>query len=57
MYFENTKDVEEFEKFMDEWIYSIENRKEYVKKLGLDRLFKLKARYYPSLPVNYGYYF
>jgi hypothetical protein len=26
--------VEGFQKFMDEWVYGVENRAEYLKKLG-----------------------
>ena len=55
-YYEKTKTVEGFEAFLEEWVYGVSSRREYVAKLGAERLLKLKPKSYPSLPVDYGYY-
>lgn len=51
-----TRTVEGMEKFLNEWVYSVENRKEYLKKLGVERILKLLPKTYSSIPVDYGYY-
>lgn len=51
-----TRTVEGMEKFLNEWVYSVENRKKYLKKLGVERILKLLPRAYSSIPVDYGYY-
>ena len=33
-YAEASKTVEGFQKFMEEWVYGVTNRNEYIKKLG-----------------------
>jgi hypothetical protein len=52
--------IEGFEKFMDEWVYSIDNRAEYInnyiKKYGYERLIRLKPKVGLSCPVNLGLY-
>ncbi|MDY6795160.1 MAG: hypothetical protein SWK76_07755 [Actinomycetota bacterium] len=44
--------------WMDEWIYGLEDRKEYIQhycdRLGLKYLKELEARPYPSIPADYG---
>lgn len=55
-----TSTLEGFEKFMDEWVYGVSNRREYiehyVKKYGYHKLESLRPKPYFSLPVNYGLY-
>jgi glutaconate CoA-transferase subunit A len=47
---------EDFEKFLDEWVYGVKNRTEYLEKLGVEKILKLKAQSHMSFPVDYGYY-
>lgn len=53
-------ELETYEKFLDDWVYGVEDRTEYieqyVKRFGYERLEKLKPESYYSTPVNYGYY-
>jgi glutaconate CoA-transferase subunit A len=49
-----SRDISETEKYLDEWIFSIENRLEYIKKLGQDKIAKLKMKYKGSGEINYG---
>jgi hypothetical protein len=43
---------------MDEWVYGVENRQEYLQhyadRFGLKYLNELKARSYLSVPADYG---
>ncbi|NIR87143.1 CoA transferase subunit A, partial [Candidatus Bathyarchaeota archaeon] len=39
-----------------EWVYGVENRREYMKRLGAEKILKLMVKPYYSFPVNYGYY-
>ena len=55
-YDQATRTVEGMETFLNEWVYGLENRKEYVKKLGAEKILKLMVKPYYSFPVNYGYY-
>ena len=54
MYDEISKDEKKLEEFLEEWIYSVENRQEYIKKLGVEKLLKLLVKPYYSYPVNFG---
>jgi glutaconate CoA-transferase subunit A len=49
-----------FKKFMDEWVYGVEDRAEYIKhyieKYGYNRLMRLKPKPFYSDPINYGNY-
>lgn len=47
---------EDFEKFLDEWVYGVKNRTEYLEKLGVGKILQLKAQSHMSFPVDYGYY-
>jgi glutaconate CoA-transferase subunit A len=49
-----SKDLPKFNAYLDEWIYGVKNRAEYVAKMGEDIL-RLKARDQYCEPVNYGY--
>jgi glutaconate CoA-transferase subunit A len=42
--------------WLDEWVYSVKNRAEYVKKLGDERLARLKPGAAPASVVDYGAY-
>jgi len=46
------------ESWMDEWIFSVENRTEYIEhyieRFGIEKLNKLRAKKYMSAPVNLG---
>lgn len=41
-YYSQLKTLEEFRRFVDEWIYGVESRRDYLKKLGKKRLEKLR---------------
>ena len=43
-----------FNKYLDEWVYGVRDRGEYVKRMGA-ALDQLKARPHYCEPVNYGY--
>jgi len=49
-----SRDISDTEKYLDEWIYSTESRSEYIKKLGKDKIQKLKMKYKGSGEINYG---
>ena len=49
-----SNDVEKFNAYLDEWIYGVRDRAEYVERLS-EALMLLKARTQFSQPVNYGY--
>jgi len=50
-----SKELESLERYISDWIFGVSNRKEYMEKLGADRVKKLKANKQLSSPVNYGY--
>jgi glutaconate CoA-transferase subunit A len=49
-------EIDTLEKYLEEWVYGIEDRAEYVKKLGAEKLMKLKPKSFYSVPANYGRY-
>jgi len=49
-------EADTLEKYLEEWVYSLENRAEYVKKLGAEKLMKLRPKSFYSVAVNYGWY-
>lgn len=51
-----SKTHESLLKYLDEWVYGLEGRREYIEKLGLKRLLKLKTKAAYATPVNYGLY-
>lgn len=55
MYGDLSRNVETFAKFLDEWVYGVDDHMGYLNKLGAERLLKLKASYIPSASLNYGY--
>ncbi len=55
-YEKTTRTREEHEKFLEEWVYGVGDRKEYMKRLGPERMKSLKIKSYLSNPVDYGYF-
>jgi glutaconate CoA-transferase subunit A len=55
-YEKTTRTREEHQKFLEQWVYGVSNRKEYVKLLGAERTLGLKMKPYLSTPVDYGYF-
>lgn len=51
---EITKEHETTMKYLDEWVYGVEDRAAYLKKIGPEKLAKLKPKPLMSVPVNYG---
>ena len=51
---EISQDVVRFNSYLDEWIYGVRDRAEYVERMGAS-LTRLKARDHYCEPVNYGY--
>jgi glutaconate CoA-transferase subunit A len=51
---EISKDAARFNAYLDEWVYGVRDRAEYVLRMGAS-LARLKARSRPCAPVNYGY--
>lgn len=54
-YCNEAKTIEGFERFMEKWVYSVENRQEYLKVLGESRVGSLKAKPLIQGEVNYGF--
>ena len=50
-----SRDKNRFDQYLDEWIFDIQNRAEYIKKLGKDKIDQLTADIRLSEPVNYGF--
>ncbi len=51
-----SRDREKLEAWLDEWVYGVSGRAEYVEKLGKERLAKLQPGEAYAEPVNYGRY-
>lgn len=51
---EISKDVAQFNSYLDEWVYGVRDRADYVERMGAS-LEGLRARDHFSEPVNYGY--
>ena len=51
---EISQDVAKFNSYLDEWIFGVRDRAEYVERMGAS-LTRLKARAHYCEPVNYGY--
>lgn len=49
-----SNDIEQFNAYLDEWVYGVRDRAEYVARMS-ESLTRLKARSQFSQPVNYGY--
>lgn len=51
---ELSQDIDKFNSYLDEWIYGVRDRAEYVERMGA-QIDRLKARDHYCEPVNYGY--
>jgi glutaconate CoA-transferase subunit A len=51
---EITKDHDSTLKWMDEWVYGVEDRPQYMKKLSTEKVLKLLPKAAYSAPVSYG---
>ncbi len=51
---EISRDLSQFRSYLDEWVYGVADRAEYVERSG-ERLERLRAREQFCEPVNYGY--
>lgn len=51
-----TRTREDHEKFLEEWVFGVSDRREYMKHLGAERILNLKTKSYYSIPVDYGYF-
>jgi glutaconate CoA-transferase subunit A len=49
-----SRDLYHFSSYLDEWVYGVKNRTEYVERMG-ERLLKFRARQQFCESVNYGY--
>lgn len=49
-----SQDVAKFNSYLDQWVYGVRDRAEYVERMGSD-VERLRARARFSEPVNYGY--
>jgi len=50
------RDEEAFQRYLEEWIYAVEDRAEYVKKLGRETIRRLTPLERWSETINYGAY-
>src|SRR5687767_5467079 len=51
-----SESADRIQQYLDEWIYAIEDRTEYWKKLGAETHKRLKVQPQMSEPINYGKY-
>jgi glutaconate CoA-transferase, subunit A len=51
---EISQDIGRFNSYLDEWVYDVRDRGEYIERIG-PRVDQLKARDHYCEPVNYGY--
>lgn len=51
-----TESREAVKAWLDEWVFGVQDRAEYVEKLGMETLERLKVAPLMSTPVNYGAY-
>ncbi len=51
---ELSQDIGKFNSYLDEWVYGLRDRGEYIERMGA-ALTRLKAREHYCEPVNYGY--
>jgi glutaconate CoA-transferase subunit A len=54
-YAKETKTIEDWEHWLEKWVTGIENRQEYLKVLGEDKMKFLKVKPLIQGAVNYGY--
>ncbi len=53
---ELSRDRTRTESWLDEWVFGISDRAEYIRKLGPEKLARLRPGAAPSSPVDYGRY-
>ena len=51
-----SESADRIQQYLDEWVYAIEDRTEYWKKLGAETHKRLKVQPQMSEPINYGKY-
>lgn len=51
-----TKDESKISDWLDEWVYKVKDRDEYIKKFSSEKIIKLMPQNTFSYPVNYGIY-
>jgi glutaconate CoA-transferase subunit A len=51
-----SRDEDRVRGWLDEWVYSVADRTEYLQKLGAARIEKLRPAPAPAAPVDYGAY-
>jgi glutaconate CoA-transferase subunit A len=51
-----SRDEEQTRTWLDEWVYGVQGRAAYLKKLGPDVLERLKPGAAPASPIDYGAY-
>jgi glutaconate CoA-transferase subunit A len=59
LYKEASNTVEGFQKFMDEWVFGVKDRNEYmqhyIQKFGYAQYKQLQAKFDYGYPVSYAY--
>ena len=51
-----SKKEEQAKQWLDEWVFGVQSRREYVHKLGAEKILKLLPQSSFSYPVNFGVY-
>lgn len=51
-----SRDQEQTEAWLDQWVYGVKDRAEYLQKLGQEMLDRIKPGPAPASPVDYGAY-
>jgi glutaconate CoA-transferase subunit A len=51
-----SRDEKKYKEYMNEWVYGVENRAEYIRKFSAEKLLKLLVKSKTCVPVNYGAY-
>jgi glutaconate CoA-transferase subunit A len=55
-YHQESRDREEYLKWLEKWVLGVKGREEYLKFLGEEKMKSLLVkRHRKSLPVDYGY--
>ena len=53
---EISRDAPALERWLDEWVFGVSGRAEYVEKMGSERMLGLRPTPAPSGSVDYGEY-
>lgn len=54
-YSQETETIEGWEKWLEKWVLNVENRAEYLKVLGIEKMERLRAKSLIKGAVNYGF--